>query len=68
MSDFPGKSAKSRLFASLRRLTARLPDVGKVTVPPNRLIRVPDCPQAARIGAPAAFKAPSLRISPVRPS
>jgi invasion protein IalB len=47
MSDFPGKSAKSRRFASLHRLTARLPEVGKVTALPEALIRVPDRPKAA---------------------
>src|SRR5882672_9538637 len=39
MSDFPGKSAKTRRFARLRRLTARLPDVGTVTALPSDLIR-----------------------------
>src|SRR5436190_3065891 len=39
MSDFPGKSAKTRHFARLRRLTARLPDVGTVTALPSGLIR-----------------------------
>jgi hypothetical protein len=40
MSDFPGKSAKTRRFARLRRLTARLPDVGTVTALPSGLIRL----------------------------
>src|SRR5437016_3608913 len=40
MSDFPGKSAKTRRFASPCRLTARLPDVGTVTALPSGLIRV----------------------------
>jgi len=39
MSDFPGKSAKPPRFARLRRLTARLPDVGTVTALPSDLIR-----------------------------
>ena len=38
MSDFPGKSAKTRHFASPRRLTARLPDVGTGTALPSGLI------------------------------
>src|SRR6185369_156688 len=39
LSDFPGKSAKTRRFARLRRLTAKLPDVGTVTALPSGLIR-----------------------------
>jgi hypothetical protein len=40
MSDFPGKSAKTRRFATLRRLTPQLPDVGTVTALLSDLIRV----------------------------
>src|SRR5256885_12677216 len=40
MSDFPGKSAKTRRFGSPCRLTARLPDVGTVTALPSGPIRV----------------------------
>jgi len=39
MSDFSGKSAKTRHFARPRRLTARLPDVGKVRLYPRDVIR-----------------------------
>jgi hypothetical protein len=39
MSDFSGKSAKTRRFSRPRRLTARLPDVGTVTALPSGLIR-----------------------------
>src|SRR4029078_4487605 len=40
MSDFRDKSAKTDRSASLRRLTARLPDVGTVTALPSGLIRL----------------------------
>src|SRR5437016_9994568 len=70
MSDFPGKSAKTRRFASPCRLTARLPDVGTGTELPSGLIRVSPPKRArsmVRIGGGTAFKAPSLRISPGKP-
>jgi hypothetical protein len=67
MSGFPAKSGKTRGFAGRRRLTGELPDVGTVRVFSGNVIRLARHRFRRENGVSAAFKTPSLRISPGDP-
>jgi hypothetical protein len=68
MSGFPAKSGKTRAFTGRRGLTGGLPDVGTGRVFLGGVIRLALRPFRREKGPSAAFKTPSLRISPVGPS
>jgi hypothetical protein len=67
MSGFPAKSGKTRAFTGRRGLTGGLPDVGTGRVFLGGVIRLALRPFRREKGPSAAFKTPSLHISPVVP-